>query len=104
MQAVAQRLRLRAIRPLNSSHYQNGILKCAAASALAAAVLLSQGGAADLDAVEEEHWTAELLARAVDDLDEGYAPRTTNPLTVVRKRTRPKARPGEPEYTKVPFI
>jgi len=61
--------------------------------------LLSHSGAADLDDAEEEHWTVELLARAVDDLDEGYAARTTNPLTVVRKRSGPIAQPGEPQYT-----
>jgi len=48
---------------------------------------------------EPEHWTKELISRGVNDLDAGYAPMTTNRLTVVRKRQGPPQQVGEPAFT-----
>jgi len=71
---------------------------CVAASGgLAAAWLAAERPASCEEA--EEHWTVELLAKSVDDLPAGYKARTTNPLTVVRKRRGPPPVPGEKLFT-----
>eukprot|EP01050_Picozoa_sp_SAG11_P017257 SAG11_NODE_2468_length_3322_cov_1.578964_1_plen_126_part_00 len=45
------------------------------------------------------HQTCAAQGRPVLDLDKGYAPRTTNPLAVIRKRPALLCVPGEPKYT-----
>jgi hypothetical protein len=86
-------LHSRGAASTNSSTRKRGGVSAAAAVAAAVAA----GTGVMTAGVVRESCSAQGVAAV--GLDKGYAPRTTNPLAVIRKRPALPRVPGEPQYT-----